>query len=122
MVGFVNYSAYLCFDMYNLVVYGSISSIDGIDNIVLDFIVEAVIPLFNFIFYFSSNTDQIKCLKNDKKKEGDDKELCTFLSSSLNVELVYIILTSVVEFVKDRQFWSQADGCSGSLGVAGDSS
>ena len=36
---------------------------------------------------------------------SEDQTLCTFLSSSLNVELVYVILTGVTEFVRERQFW-----------------
>ena len=45
--------------------------------------------------------------KKSNKKDPQQQPLCSFLSSSLNVELVYVILTSVVSFVKDRQFWSQ---------------
>ena len=87
------------FDLYNLGKYGSLN--DGINSVIRDFVIEAVMPLLNFIFFVSSNREMIF-----GKESSEDKTLDTFLSSSLNVELVYVILTSIVEFVKDRQFWS----------------
>ena len=44
--------------------------------------------------------------QNKINEHNEPQALCSFLSSSLNVELVYVILTSVVAFVKDRQFWT----------------
>jgi hypothetical protein len=40
--------------------------------------------------------------KKRKNQKDEPKQLDSFLTSSLNVELVYVILTSVVAFVKDR--------------------
>ena len=87
------------FDLYNIFKYGSLNK--GINSVIRDFIIEAVMPLLNFIFFVSSNREMIF-----GKESSEDKTLDTFLSSSLNVELVYVTLTSIVEFVKDRQFWS----------------
>jgi hypothetical protein len=60
-VAIVSYCAYLGFDIYTLVVFGKLEN--GQDNLLLDFIVEAIIPLFNFIFFAKSNGDVMKCLK-----------------------------------------------------------
>jgi hypothetical protein len=39
--------------------------------------------------------------------KNKNQTLCTFLSSSMNAELVYAILVGVSEFVRERQFSSQ---------------
>ena len=100
MIAIVNFGAYLMFDFYSLFKYGNLNEEIGI-SLIRDFVIEAVMPLLNFAFFVSSNREMIF-----GKESSEDKTLDTFLSSSLNVELVYVILTSIVEFVKDRQFWS----------------
>lgn len=95
LIAIVNFGAYLMFDLYNLFKFGSLN--DGINSVIRDFVIEAVMPLLNFIFFVRSNREMIF-----GKESSEDKTLDTFLSSSLNVELVYVILTSIVEFVKDR--------------------
>lgn len=89
----------MTFDIYNLSMYGNLQ--EGVGSVVREFIVEAILPLLNFIFYISANRDLIF-----GNGHIQDKTLDTFLSSSLNVELVYAILTSITEFVKIRQFWA----------------
>ena len=53
IIALVNFGAYLLFDFYNLFKFGSIH--DDVGNVIRDLLVEAVLPLLNFIFYVSSN-------------------------------------------------------------------
>ena len=99
--------------MYSLAKYGNLSL--GVSSVIRDFIVESVMPLVNFLIFVKTNREIIF-----GKETNEDKTLDTFLSSSLNVELVYVILTSICEFVKNRQFWAnkQTGRFSGNMSIS----
>ena len=113
LISVIYFGAYAIFDLYSLAKYGNLSL--GVSSVIRDFIVESVMPLVNFLIFVKTNREIIF-----GKETNEDKTLDTFLSSSLNVELVYVILTSICEFVKNRQFWAnkQTGRFSGNMSIS----